>query len=217
MPHTTTRPRVLAFRARPAALLLAAGGAALAACGQDPLEAASANNLNTIPRDLVVYPFSSAPAPLNTAVSVGGLSAVRPTVAAVLVGQNTLLVPNFDFAVDRAADGRTRLLPAKLLAGLEGTGRLLRVGIQVVTTPFDSLRSAPNSGTYQRDSVTVVGPGQTFVVEAEPASCLSNARTFLYAKFVVDSVSAATGGVYVRAVINPNCGFRSLAPGRPTS
>jgi hypothetical protein len=87
--------------------------------------------------------------------------------------------------------------------------------MRVVNTPFDSLDTAPEGG-YQRDSATVAGVGQTLAVETEPPAC-QNGRTFLYAKLVVDSVSATNGGIFMRARVDPNCGYRSLRPGRPTN
>lgn len=203
---------------RRAAAVVAGGALFAAACGNDPLEAAARFNVDNIEAVFVVFPFSTAAAPLNTAISVSTLSPVRPGVVTAQIAGGTQLVPNFEFVVDRAPDGRTRLVPSKLLAGLEGTGRfVLRTGIQVVSTPFDSLAAAPDRGTYQRDSVTVVSAGQTFVVESESPTCVAGARTFSYSKFVVDSVSPTSGGTYMRALINLNCGFRSLRPGRPTS
>lgn len=214
LPAATSPTRPPARGRAPAAFALLLVAAA-AGCGNDPLEAASINNIDTIAAVFVAYPFSSAPTPLPTALSLSGIATVRPAVVTVAFGSGSLLIPNFDFAVDRLSDGRVRLLPSKLIAGLDNTGRVLRTGLQVVTTPFDSLGSAPQ-GTYQRDSATVVSAGQTIAVETEPAACLGSSRTFIYAKLVVDSVSAATGGVYIRARIDPNCGYRSLQPGRPT-
>jgi hypothetical protein len=208
-PHPTRRPSARR-PAAPAALL--AGALAAVGCGGDPLEAASRNNVDTIPATFVVYPISSAAAPLPTAVSVSGLTSVRPAIVTVPFGNTALLVPNFDFAVDRATDGRTRLLPSRLIAATEGTGRVLRTGFQVVNTPFDSLTMAP-AGGYERDSATVVGARQTIVVETEPVTCLGNPRSFIYAKMVIDSVSPTSGGVYIRAVVDLNCGYRTVQVG----
>lgn len=223
MPLNTPRPpfaapRALLTRATPrrAALALVVGASALAGCGGDPLEAASRFNTDTVPVTYVAYPFSTAATPLPTALSISGVAPVRPAVVAVTIGSTALLVPNFDFVVDLTSDGRVRLVPSKLIAGLSTTGRVLRTGLQVVTTPFDSLAEAPR-GTYQSDSATVVGVGQTIAVETEAVSCITNSRTSLYAKLVVDSVSAATGGVYLRGRVDPNCGYRSLRVGKPTS
>jgi hypothetical protein len=212
MPQLTARHLPPVWRR---VLSLAGAAAALAGCGQDPLEAASAGNVDTVPVAFVVYPFSTAAASLNTAISISNFRELRPALLTATAGGGLSLVPNFDFAVDRAADGRIRFVPSKLITDLTGAGRVLRNGLRVVSTPFDSLDAAPDGG-YQRDSATVVSVGQTLAVETEPPAC-PNGRTFLYAKLAVDSVSATTGAIYIRGRIDPNCGYRSLRPGRPTS
>ena len=50
-------------------------------------------------------------------------------------------------------------------------------------------------------------------VQTPGTACSSSVP--LYAKFVVDSVVGAERAMYVRMRLDPNCGFRSLAPGRP--
>ena len=226
MSHTTPHslPAVRGRPARPAdrrraraALTLGLGAATLVACGKDPLESASIYNADTVEVvPIVAYPYSTAATPLPTALSLTGIQPVRPAVVAATLGSGAVaLVPNFDFAVDRQSDGRVRFVPSKLIAGLTTTGVTLRTGLMVVNTPYDSLTLAPN-GTYQRDSATVVAAGQTLVAETERASCVGLSRTFVYSKLVVDSVSPTTGGVYMRVRVDPNCGYRSLAAGRPT-
>lgn len=188
--------------------------AALAGCGGNPLALNPASILDTQATVFQVYPLSTAAGPLPSAVNVRSMVVVRPALTAV-TGSGAI-GPNFDFAVDRAADGRVRLLPAKLVAGLGGAGLLLETGFQTVTTAFDALDEAPGGG-YQADSVTTVGVGQTVVVQAESAMCYNGrTRSYVYAKLVVDSVAAGTGLVYLRARVDQNCGFRSLKAGKPT-
>lgn len=202
----------------PAARAWTAGviaAATLAACGGDPFAPDTSTNLDTQERVFQVYPLSTANPILRTAVNLATVSEIRPGVVVTLVGNTQVNVVNFDFAVDRAPDGRVRLLPSKFVAGLAGVGVATQTGFRVVSTPFDSLAEAP-SGGYQTDSVATVNVGQTVAVEAQLA-CYGRTRPNLYAKFVVDSVSAATGAVFMRGRVDPNCGFRSLRPGRPTS
>lgn len=191
--------------------------AGLAGCGgNNPFGPNPASNVDTQETVFQVYPLSTATGSLRSAVNVAGLTAVRPALTTVPVGNVAVVAPNFDFAVDRAADGRVRLLPAKLVAGLGTTGLTLQTGFQTVATAFDALDAAPN-GTYQADSATTVGVGQTVVVEAQSLTCYGGPRPNVYAKLVVDSVAAGTGLVYLRARVDPNCGFRSLKAGKPTS
>ncbi len=184
--------------------------ALLAACGgRDPFAPDPARNLDTQQADLTVYPLAAAAGPLGSAVDLGVLRVVRPAVA---VGGGGAL-PNSDFAVVRAADGRVRLLPSKLVVTTSTTGRAPRTGFQRAAAPFDSVADAP-AGGYESDSATTVAPGQTVVVESESLVCAGRFQSTLYAKLVVLSVDAATGAVALRARVNPNCGFRSLRVGR---
>ena len=60
--------------------------------------------------------------------------------------------------------------------------------------------------------------GQAVVVQAvTPVCTLSGSSNLIYSKFVVDSVNAATRAMYVRMVVDPNCGFMSFLPGVPGS
>lgn len=194
----------------------ALAGTALAGCGGNPFAPNTAYNLDTQETVFQVYPLSTATGALRSAVNVMTLTAVRPALATVPVGQTVVIAPNFDFAVDRSADGRVRLLPSKLVAGLGAAGLSLQTGFQTVTTAFNALDEAPGSG-YQTDSVTTVGVGQTVVVQVQALSCYGSARPNVYAKLVVDSVAAGSGPVYLRARVDPNCGFRSLKVGKPTT
>lgn len=190
--------------------VLALGAVAAACGGRDPFAPDPARNADTQQADLTVYPLSLAVGPLGSGVDVGSLRVVRP---GVIVTSN-VAVPTFDFAVDRGAGGRVRLLPAPLLVSTGDAGAGLRTGFQITATPFDSVGDAPQRG-YQSDSATTVAPGQTVLVESQALACLTNRfnRT-LYAKLVVLAVDSATGAVTLRARVNPNCGFRSLRPGR---
>jgi hypothetical protein len=83
-----------------------------------------------------------------------------------------------------------------------------------VSGTFDNVRKAPGGG-YKYDSTVTVNPGQTVVVEVASDACQFSLAQLLYAKVVVDSVNADTRQVYFRATRDPNCGFKSFAPGVP--
>lgn len=187
--------------------LLAVAGALplLAACsGEDPFAPKAA--FETALDSYVVYPLTGTSPLLPTALNFTTRSAVRPAVAS----DGSL---NFDLAFDVDAQGRVVLTPPKLVA--TGSRFTPVVGLQLVATPFDTLGTAPK-GTYRTDSVTVVSPRQTVVVEAITAVC-SSVSAPLYAKLVVDSVVGPSRAIYLRARVDPNCGFRSLLPGLPKS
>jgi len=196
--------------------MTAAAAVALAACGgRDPSAPNPANNADTVERQFVVYPLSTATGARGSAVDLAGLRVLRPGVTLITVGQAQIPAPNFDFAVDRAADGSVRLLPSRLVVDPGNVGRRGSTGFQVAAAPFDSIVEAPESG-YASDSVaTTVSVGQSVIVRAESLLCAGNQlRPQLYAKFVVEGIDAPTGAVIFRGRINPNCGFRSLRPGR---
>ena len=195
----------------PLAVLAAVAG--MAACGgTDPYAPIASFDTQLTP--FVVYPLSTASPLLPTAISLSQSVAVRPAV-------RTNLSLNFDVALDLDATGKVRLLPPKLVVAPQAGGSLV-TGFQVLTnTTFDALSRAPNTG-YQFDSATVVSPGQLVVVQTQGAGVLSavcSPSTPMYAKLVIDSVPLVPGtgarAIYLKARIDPNCGFRSLDPGIP--
>jgi hypothetical protein len=208
------RPRRLRAASRPLArrgvfVTSLAGAMIVAACGgRDPFAPDPRNNADTQQAEFLLYPLSVATGPLGSAVSLQTLSVVRPGVTIFGTVGASVSAPNFDFAVDRAPGGPVQLLPSRLVVDLTGVGQVYRTGFQVTATPFDSVVEAPASG-YLADSAISVLPGQAVIVQAQSAAC-----TALYAKVVVLAVDAATGGVTFRTRVNPNCGFRSLRPGR---
>jgi hypothetical protein len=194
--------------------MTAAAAVALAACGgRDPFAPNPANNADTVERQFVVYPLSTATGPRPAAVDLSDLREVRPGVG--LIPGTTTLTPNFDFALDLGESGSVRFLPSRLIVDPGNVGRRPSTGFQTVAAPFDSIVEAPESG-YTSDSVaTTVTVGQSVIVRTESLRCAANQfRPQLYAKFLVENIDAATGAVILRGRVNPNCGFRSLRPGR---
>ena len=188
-----------------------AGATALGACGgRDPFAPDPSNNADTQQTDLLVYPLAGASGPLGSAVALLSLSVVRPGLTAVAVSNTqTVPAPNFDLAIDRAPEGRVRLLPSRLVVDLTGVGTVFSTGVQTSRTPFDSIAEAPTEG-YQADTVaTTVGVNEPVIVRFQSSGC-----TAYYAKAVVVGVDAPSGVVTLRARVNPNCGFRSLRVGR---
>ena len=186
----------------------AAGALAVAACS-DPFQPIA--QLDTAADAFLLYSLSGASPQLPSGLELTLPSAVRPTVSTQIVpGVGPITRATFDLAFNVEADGRVRLYtPATLLAR---TVASRRVGLRRVAAPFDSIRSAPTGG-FAYDSSLVVSVGESVVVETV-AGC-SSISTPLTAKLVVDSVNAAARTLFVRVRSNPNCGFRSLLPGRP--
>jgi hypothetical protein len=121
---------------------------------------------------------------------------------------------NFDVAFDINSAGFVVLLPPELV-GQNPTGNRL-VGIITGIGTYDAITEAPLTG-YTVDSVTVVHQGQAVAVQSqEPLCATSNpAAPYLYAKIVIDSVDYIWRGIYGRAMIGVDCGYRQLIPGFP--
>jgi hypothetical protein len=206
MSRPTVRRRSIAV------VLLGAAVAAAAACGgTDPFAPQASYENTTVLYQ--VYPLSTAPTQLPTAISLFGFQSVRPAV-------RSNLSLNFDLALDVDASGRVRLLPPKLVVAPQAGS--LATGIQIVSnSTFETLTRAPNGG-YDYDSATVVRPGQVVAIQTQGAGAVSVAcatTTPMYASVVIDSVkpTAGTQLIYLRARVDRNCGFRSLESGIPTS
>jgi hypothetical protein len=81
---------------------------------------------------------------------------------------------------------------------------------------YDSLTLAP-TGDYGADSSLTVALGETVAVRVPRIGneCIYAGRPYFFSKLVVDSVRLADRLIFVRATTDPNCGFRSFAPGVP--
>lgn len=101
-------------------------------------------------------------------------------------------------------------------------------GLDTTTQTWDQVTEAPASG-YNDSTALAIGPGTVFLVQAQPRNCqllpYQNQR-FLYSKILIDSihyypfnaVTAPSGlTVYYEILVDPVCGYRSLAPGIPPS
>jgi hypothetical protein len=173
--------------------------AAIVACGDATRpKATSANVLISYS----LYPLTGSPASASNAVSFfGGPARADATF-------------QFDVAFDVDASGKVVMYPVRSLAGTLAGALGTRVGLQPVTGTFESLRLAPEVG-YDTITVKTLNPGQVVAVELidqQTGQCiysLGGQRT--YAKFVVDSVDASRR-LFLRSVVDLNCGYRSLVP-----
>ena len=173
-----------------------------ASCGDPygPSEAFRENRTDT----LSLYALSGTPIALPSAYSIFLRQSVRPDLAR----------EGFDFAFDIDTVGRPVLLPT----GALGLGR--GSGIQLASTPFDSLRIAPTSN-YQRDSAVAVDSGSVAILHSRQPLypvCVTNVPAF-YAKLeilAIDTTSGPNGRrVDFRILTDINCGYRGLEPGLP--
>lgn len=119
----------------------------------------------------------------------------------------------FDVAFDIDAEDNAVIYPLGLV--LSDFGGQRRVGLQRATSPFESVLRAPANG-YVYDSAFVARPGEVVLIEAQLAPyCAADLLRTIYTKLVVDSVNSAARTVHFRVGLDPNCGFRSFAPGIP--
>lgn len=178
-----------------------ASASALTACG-DP-ESLRAF-LPTANDSYTVFALTGTPAAFPSAINTFARAVVR-------VDGNA----NFDVAFDLDGQGRVIVLPVQKVVSLLGGTR--RVGLRKVEGTFDAVSAAP-TGTYG-DSVIVASPGEVIVAQSArngPSdACQFDISPFIYTKLVIDSVASATRTIFVRTVLDPNCGFRSFEAGVP--
>lgn len=138
-----------------------------------------------------------------SAIDLLNLRAVRPEVTST--GQ-----VNFQIAVDVDAGGQIRLLP--VLSLLSPPGGAISVGLGRSVADFDDLARAPTGG-FVADSAVTTRVGETWLVQLQSGTCVN--RDPLYGKLVVDEVNTSTKRVFVRLILNRNCGYRDLTLGLP--
>ena len=118
----------------------------------------------------------------------------------------------FDFAFDIDPDGAPLILTTGAL-GLNASS-----AIQMSNKAFAEIRVAPLDD-YERDSSLVVGLDSVFIVRSTPTTlgCVIFIGALpRYGKFRVLAIDTSARQITLEALINVNCGFRSLEPGLPT-
>ncbi|HEX4933818.1 MAG TPA: hypothetical protein VFV33_11600 [Gemmatimonadaceae bacterium] len=156
-----------------------------------------------------VYALTSSPVSYPAAFSFAGGIPVRvdPSIG-------------FEVAFDLPGNGKVQLIPARRISATRVVNGFPsaspRVGMQAVKGTFESMTKAPTGG-YAYDSTFAVAPGEAVVLELSSDACTYSLVSQQYAKLVVDSVNTGRRQIYIRAVRDPNCGFRSLQPGVPKS
>lgn len=180
---------------------MVASASVLTACG-DPQSLRAF--LPTANDAYAVFALTGTPAAFPSAINTFARSVVR-------VDGNA----NFDVAFDLDAQGRVIVLPVQKVVSLPGGSR--RVGLRKVEGTFDAVTIAP-TGTYG-DSVIVASPGEVIVAQSARNgandACQFDISPFIYTKLVIDSVASPTRTIFVRTVLDPNCGFRSFEAGVP--
>jgi hypothetical protein len=158
---------------------------------------------------LSVFAMTGTPSafPSGYSAGTGLISRIEPDIS-------------FDVVFDLTPDQKVRVIPARLISPLRvilgRTELTQQVGLQIATETFETIARAPTRG-YKRDSIVTVSPGQAvlFEVLSEVCSFQFTLSSVLYAKVVVDSIHPGSREIFFRAIRQPNCGFRSFAPGIP--
>jgi hypothetical protein len=197
-------PPTVKFRAgilrRLIPVALVAGAALVGACS-DLTQGAGLTENATQP--FFVHALTGSPLLASTAIAFPARSVTRV--------DGTF---NFDVAFDINASGGVVLLTPELVGQNPGGDRL--VGIVTGIGSYDNILEAPLSG-YIVDSAVVVQRGQAVAVQAQEPLCVTSNPTapYLYAKIVIDSVDLVGRGIYGRAMIAGDCGYRQLIAGFP--
>jgi len=195
----------------PRLLALCLGLAATAAAGActDPTRLRA--QFETMQDTLVAFAMTGTPATYPSALAAAVQQDDDPSGEPAVVRLGGAIP--FDVAFDIDAEGNAVVYPLRLLVSDFRETR--RVGLQRATTPFEQVLRAP-SGGYQFDSAMVARRGDVIVIESQLTPyCSLDVLQTIYAKLTVDSVSTAARTVYFRVGLDPNCGFRSFAPGIP--
>ena len=143
--------------------------------------------------------------------SIGSPTAINTSTATTVRAE---IGYDFDIAFDIDGTGKAVVMTQRFVGAPFGTtGR--PVSLQLMPGSFDAVLEAPANG-WVADSMVTIGVGDVVAVRANVSACAIDFSPFMYTKLVVDSLNAATRNLWLTLVTDPNCGFRSLEPGRPT-
>jgi hypothetical protein len=194
------------------ALSIPASALAVTVAAVVPVACGDANGLTTPPsienvtRVYSVFALTGSPAELPAAYQFTTETLARPQI----FSNGTI---NFDVAFDIGADGRVRLLPARVLVPLPPAGAP-SVGLLRVGQTYLALQRAPDRG-YQVDTIATLGVGETIALELRNSACIYGEP--YYGKLTVDSILVAERRIVARSLVNRNCGSRALTEGVPSN
>lgn len=167
--------------------------------------------------------FTGVPASLITVTDSGTVFALNgaPLGAPTAIhGYSGQFVPAtadflFDIAFDLDDEGKIHVLPQRQVAsGLQATHS---VALATVPDSFEAVTAAPRGLTFRPDTALVVSRNQVVIAQITDANACSFSLTgtTLFAKMVVKAVNRVDRTMQVKFTVDPNCGFRSFAPGVP--
>ena len=161
--------------------------------------------LPTVTDTTAVYAVNGAPVSAPTALYLFAATVVPATSSF-----------QFDIAFDVDTGGKVKIIPNSNLASAL-TASAHPVALLISNLAFDAITTAPGQG-YHADTVQVVPVGTTVLIQSQDAlACQASlVGTTVYGKVVVDSIDTRSRLMFIRFTSDPNCGFRSFAPGMPT-
>lgn len=118
---------------------------------------------------------------------------------------------NFDIAFDVDSKGKIMVIPQRLVGTPVSGSRT--VALQRLSGGYEAVTEAPTRN-WLLDSALTISTGDVVGIRITSLSCMYQMSNDMYAKLVIDSVKAS-GLIYGRGVLNPNCGFKSFAAGIP--
>lgn len=192
VPEAAAGGRIAVFLAAVAAAF------ALASCASSDTVA----ELDTETYAVSVYALNGSALSAPTAVNTQSRAVVR--------AEATF---DFDVAFDIDSTGKPEVITQRRVGMPLGTAGH-EVGLQAPTGSFDAITDAPKDG-WKLDSTLTTGVGQVVTMRVGASACVLNLTPYMYTKFVIDSLSLAQRRLWLTVLTDPNCGFRSLVPGRP--
>lgn len=160
----------------------------------DPFALPPAREVNVVDT-LVLFALDGTPIGLPSALNLPRAELVR-----------TDRTADFDVALNFDAEGPV-LLPTGVL------GYSDRSAFRSMTVGFDDVAVAPTEG-YRDDAPVRVAAGDVLILRSRPVPCFGS-RLFIYGKVEILDVDPAARTVRFQILVNRNCGYRSLEPGRP--
>ena len=116
--------------------------------------------------------------------------------------------PDSAFGLGTTGDTIAALLP-RYLFGFRADG-----GLQLTTQDFDSINAAPQGG-YEATKPLRIRQGSVLFATSQVQTCNFGVYLPHYAKMVVQEIDLVARTATIHVVLDPNCGYRSLAPGIP--
>lgn len=167
-----------------------------AACS-DPFGLPTGNRVDNVVDTVSLFALAGTPVDLPSAFEIGSGTPVRTDQTAI-----------FDFAFNIDSLGAPVFLPLGALGLTKGSG------LQVVTTPFDSITAAPGAG-WIIDAPVAADSGTVLLARSQLTTCNFGATVFLYAKLQVLRVDTLARRIDFQVLVDKNCGYRGLEPGLP--